>query len=121
MALHDSHGPYSAFPRESGYCPVIDDDHTISRLILVPSTIFENGGKATLRASKRRLHDGVVKMTVSLEPSGRADLSHTTLTFQPGALYATETLTITAVDNSVDEPDQTVTISAAATVDDRGR
>ena len=48
-------------------------------------------------------------------PSDRATLSSTTLTFQPGALYATETLTITAVDNAADEPDQTITISATVT------
>ena len=37
------------------------------------------------------------------------------MTFLPGALYATETLTITAVDNAADEPDQAVTISATVT------
>ena len=94
---------------------VIDDDHTITVLQVTPSKIFENGGTATLRGAKIRLHEGVVKMTVSLEPSDRATLSGTTLTFQPGALYATETLTITAVDNAADEPDQTITISATVT------
>ena len=94
---------------------VIDDDHTITVLQVTPSKIFENGGTATLRGAKLSLHEGVVKMTVSLEPSDRATLSGTTLTFQPGALYATETLTITAVDNAADEPDQTITISATVT------
>ena len=94
---------------------VVDDDRTIIGWRVTPSTIFENGGEATLRADKHRLHEGVVKMTVSLEPSGRAMLSSTTLTFQPGAIYATETLTITAVDNAADEPDQTITISATVT------
>ena len=94
---------------------VVDDDRTIVGLQVAPSTIFENGGEATLRAFKLRLHEGVVKMAVSLEPSDRATLSSTTLTFQPGALYATETLTITAVDNAADEPDQTITISATVT------
>ena len=94
---------------------VIDDDHTITVLQVTPSKIFENGGTATLRGAKLSLHEGVVKMTVSLEPSDRATLSGTTLTFQPGALYATETLTITAVDNAADELDQTITISATVT------
>ena len=94
---------------------VIDDDHTIIRWGVTPSAIFENGGEATLRADKHRLHEGVVKMAVSLEPSDRARLSSTTLTFQPGAIYATETLTITAVDNAADGPDQTITISATVT------
>ena len=84
---------------------VVDDDNTITVLQVTPSKIFENGGTATLRGAKLKLHEGVVKMTVSLEPSDRATLSGTTLTFQPGALYATETLTITAVDNAADEPD----------------
>ena len=94
---------------------VVDDDNTSTVLQVTPSKIFENGGTATLRGAKLSLHEGVVKMTVSLEPSDRATLSGTTLTFQPGALYATETLTITAVDNAADEPDQTITISATAT------
>ena len=94
---------------------VVDDDNTITLLQVTPSKIFENGGTATLRGAKLSLHEGVVKMTVSLEPSDRATLSGTTLTFQPGALYATETLTITAVDNAADEPDQTITISATVT------
>ena len=94
---------------------VLDDDHTISVLQVAPSKIFENGGTATLRGAKATLHKGVVKMEVSLEPSGRATLSSNTLTFLPGALYATETLTITAVDNAADEPDQAITISATVT------
>ena len=94
---------------------VVDDDKTITGWRLTPSTIFENGGEATLLAYKHILHEGVVKMAVSLEPSDRATLSSTTLTFQPGALYATETLTITAVDNAATEGDQTITISATVT------
>ena len=94
---------------------VVDDDNTLTGMRVTPSTIFENGGEATLIAGWNRVHEGVVKMTVSLEPSDRATLSGTTLTFQPGATYATETLTITAVDNANDEPDQTITISATVT------
>ena len=94
---------------------VIEDDHTIVDLEVAPWTIFENGGEARLRALKYRLHEGVVKMAVSLEPSGRATLRSTTLTFEPGSVYSTETLTITAVDNAADEPDQTITISATVT------
>ena len=94
---------------------VVDDDNTRTVLQVTPSRIFENGGTATLRGTKFSLHKGVVKMTVSLEPSDRATLSSTTLTFQPGARYATETLTITAVDNADDELDQTITISATVT------
>ena len=94
---------------------VVDDDHTITVLQVTPPKIFENGGTATLRGAKISLHEGVVKMTVSLDPSDRATLSSNTLTFLPGALYATEILTITAVDNADDEPDQAVTISATVT------
>ena len=100
---------------DTGSFQVVDDDRTTVNLEVAPSTIFENGGEATLRAFKYQLHEGVVKMAVSLEPSGRATLSGTTLTFLPGAIYATETLTITAVDNAADEPDQTITISASVT------
>ena len=94
---------------------VVDDDNTISVLQVAPSRIFESGGTATLLGAKVSLHEGVVKMEVSLEPSGRATLSGNTLTFPPGALYATETLTITAVDNTSDETDQVITISATVT------
>ncbi len=94
---------------------VVDDDNTPTGWRVTPSTIFENGGETTLLAFKTGLHEGVVKMAVSLEPSDRATLSGTTLTFEPGAIYATETLTITAVDNAEDEPDQTITISATVT------
>ena len=94
---------------------VVDDDNTIIGWIVNPSTIFENGGEATLRAFKTDLNQGVVKMALSLQPSGRAVLSGTTLTFQPGAIYAAETLIITAVDNAADEPDQTITILATVT------
>ena len=94
---------------------VVDDDNTFSLLQVTPPKIFENGGTATLRGAKVSLHEGVVKMEVSLEPSGRATLSGNTLTFPPGALYATETLTITAVDNMSDETDQVITISATVT------
>ena len=58
-------------------------------------------------------------MTVSLEPSDRATLSSTTLTFEPGALYATETLTITAKDNDAAEGDQTISITATV-IEGRG-
>ena len=94
---------------------VNEDDNTTAGLQVTPSRIFENGGEATLRAYKLGLHEGVVKMTVSVEPSDRASLSGTTLTFEPGALYATETLTITAVDNDTDESNQTLTITATVT------
>ena len=94
---------------------VLDDDNTSSLLQVTPPKIFENGGTATLRGAKLSLHEGVVKMEVSLEPSGRATLSGNTLTFPPGALYTTETLTITAVDNTLDEADQVITISATVT------
>ena len=54
---------------------VVDDDNTRTLLQVTPSRIFENGGTATLRAAKSTLREGVVKMTVSLEPSDRATLS----------------------------------------------
>ena len=91
---------------------VVDDDNTIPGLQLSRSTIFENGGQATLRGYISELTDGVVKLSVSLDPSDRATLSGSTLTFPPGAIYSTETLTITATDNAADEADQTLTISA---------
>ena len=94
---------------------VVDDDRNITQWRVTPSMIFEDGGQATLQAFKRRVHDHVVKMEVSLDPSDRATLSGSTLTFQPGALYATEYPTITAVDNAATEGDQTITITATVT------
>ena len=94
---------------------VIDDDRTRTGWSVTPPAIFENGGETTLTAFKTSLHQSVVRMTLSLEPADRATLSSTTLTFQPGALYATETPTITAVDNATADGDQTVTITATVT------
>ena len=68
---------------------VVDDDNTRTVLQVTPSKIFENGGTVTLRGAKLSLHEGVVKMTVSLEPSDRG-LSRSLLNFRwrtPCLLY----------------------------------
>ena len=94
---------------------VLDDDRNNTVMQISQSTIFENGGEATLLAYKTRLHEHRVTMSLSAEPAERVMLSGDTLTFEPGASYATESPTITAVDNALDDGNQTVTISATVT------
>ena len=93
---------------------VREDDNTWIFLQPNPTRIFENGGPASLRAARNRLGSDEATLDVSLSPSNLATLSGTRFTFPPGAVYSTETLTVTAVDNNVDGTDQTLTISATA-------
>ena len=93
---------------------VREDDNSWIYLQPNPTRIFENGGSATLRAARWGLTSNESTLDVSLSPSSLATLSGTRLTFPPGAVYSTETLTVTAVDNNVDGSDETLTISATA-------
>ena len=99
---------------------VINDDHIQLNLKLTPAQIFENGGVSRVTAEMSSLRGEQVTLTVSLSavaPATETDfvLSGSTLTFPPGAYRSVETLTITATDNSLDEPDKTVTVMASVT------
>ena len=103
----------------------ITDDETTptATLVLSPSTIKEHSTTAsetvsTVTATLSHASNETVSLTVAASPgtdtvAGDFTLSAaTTLTIAAGATTSTGTVTLTAVDNSVDAPDKTVTVSA---------
>ncbi len=106
------------------YLPIRDNEATpTATLVLTPSSISENGGVSTVTATLSGASDEATTLTVSAAPvspavAGDFTLStDTELTIAAGATTSTGTVTITAVDNSVDAADKTVTVSATATND----
>ena len=87
-------------------CQHTDDDDTPTlTLSLTPPSVSENGGVAEVTASP-----------VSSAVGGDFTItSNNTLTIAADSTHSTGGVTITAVDNGVDEPDKTVTVSATAT------
>ena len=90
-------------------------------LVLSSSSISENGGAASVATSLSGPSSQDVIIAVSASPMSHAVsddftiTSNNTLTIAAGSTHSTGTVTITAVDNSVDEPDKSVTVSANAT------
>ena len=98
-----------------------DDDAPKVTLRLSSSSIGENGGRTTVTAEIDRPSSAATTIAVSAAAvppatSGDFNLSaNTTLTIQAGATTSTGLVTIAAVDNDVDAPDRTVTVSGNAT------
>ena len=90
-------------------------------LVLSASSISENGGAVSVTASLSGPSSEDVIIAISASPTSHAvsdDFTITpngTLTIAAGSTHSTGAVTITAVDNSVDEPDKSVTVSASAT------
>ena len=97
-----------------------NDGEPTARLILTTDPIGENGGSTTVTAQLSNVSSAETVLTVSvaaLLPAVEADYtlsSNTTLRIASGATSSTGTVTITAVNNSVDAPDKTLTVSASA-------
>ena len=98
---------------------IVDDDGApMLTLGLSASSISENGGTANVTASLSGATSETVTVTVSAIPVSPAVIgdysltSDKTLTIAAGSTESTETVTITGVDNSVDTPDKSVTVSA---------
>ena len=98
---------------------ITDDDAAPTvTLDLSTSSISENGGVAKVTASLSGLSAQDVTVVVSASPMSHAVsddfaiTSSSTLTIEAGSTQSTGTVTITGVDNSVDEPDKAVTVSA---------
>ena len=101
-----------------------DDDDALPTvaLVLTPSTVGENGGISTVTATLSGKSSAAVTVTVSAAPvastgavSGDFALSTaTTLTIAAGATASSGTVTVTAQDNSADEPDAQVRVSGTA-------
>ena len=88
-------------------------------LVLTPSSVTENGGVSTVTATLSPASSETVTVTVSASPvspavSGDFTQNGTTLTIAAGDTTSTGTVTLTAVNNAVDAPDKTVTVSGAA-------
>ena len=96
-----------------------DDDPPTVTLTLTPDTIAEAGGVSTVAATLDHPSSESTTVTVTLTPespavAGDYTLSGSRLTIPAGATTSTDTVTITAVDNDVDAPHKTVTVSATA-------
>ncbi|MYD85525.1 MAG: hypothetical protein F4Y14_04690, partial [Acidobacteria bacterium] len=98
---------------------ITDDDTRTVSLVLASSSISENGGSTAVTATLNATSTQAVTLTVSslaVSPTVSGDFTQTgtTLTIAAGATTSTGTVTIAAVNNSVDGPDKKVTVSATA-------
>ena len=106
---------------DTGTGTITDDDATPTvTLALAPDSISEAGGVATVTATLDHPSSEETTVTVTATPespavAGDYMLSGSELTIAAGGTASTGTVTITAVDNAVDAPHKTVTVSATAT------
>ncbi len=97
-----------------------DDEAPTVTLVLDPASVTEAGGESTVTASLDRASSEDTTVTVAAAPvlpaeAGDYRLSENrVLTIAAGARASTGLVTITAVDNDVDAPDKTVTVSGTA-------
>ncbi len=116
VSLSGAHAP-------SDVTLTITDDETapVVTLVLMPGSISENGGVSTVTAIASPASSEAFTVTVSAAAVGHAvagdfDLSGTTLSFAANATESTGSVTISAVDNLVDAPDKTVTVSGTVSL-----
>ena len=93
-----------------------DEDTPTLTLILTPASISENGGVSRVTATLSHASSAAITVTVSAEPTGSATAadftpSGETLTFPAGDKTSLDTVTLTAVNNDIDAPDKTVTVT----------
>ena len=99
----------------------VDTSAPTVTLVLSDSSISESGGSSTVTATLSWASSAAVTVTVSASPvspavDGDFDLSsNTTLSFTAGSTTSAGAVTITAVDNDVDAPNKSITVSGAAT------
>ena len=97
---------------------ITDDEGTPTvTLVLTPSTINEsgNGNASTVTATLSGESSTAVTVEVSVPNNAPVTVSgNTTLTIVAGSKASTGAVTITAVDNDIDAPNKTVTVSATA-------
>ena len=101
--------------------PVVAETPAVT-LVLTPASITENGGLSTVTATASPASAEAFTVTVSaaaVDPAVTGDftLGGATLSFAADATTSTGEVTITAVDNDVDAPDKTVTVSGAVSLD----
>ncbi len=99
---------------------ITDDDTPQTTLALDPASIAENGGVATVTATLDRTSSVAVTVTVGAAAgtgavAGDFSLSTArTLTFAANATTSAGLVTVTAVNNTTDAPDKSVTVSGTA-------
>ncbi len=98
---------------------ITDDDTPRSALVLSSNSIAENGGVATVTATLDRQSTVAVTVTVAataVSPAVAGDFTQTgtALTFAANATTSTGLVTMTAVNNTTDAPNKSVTISGTA-------
>ena len=99
---------------------IIDDDETVVvTLVLTPDVIGENDEVSTVTATLDRASSSATTVTVTAEavfPAVAGDFtqSGSILTIPAGGTASTGVVTITAVDNGVDTPDKSVTVTGTA-------
>ena len=94
-----------------------DEDVPTVTLVLTPTTIDESGddNATTVTAMLSGKSSAAVTVTVSVPNDAPVTLSNNAaLSIAAGATTSTGAVTITAVDNNVDAPNKTVTVSATA-------
>ena len=99
---------------------ITDDDTPQATLALSSASISENGGVATVTATLDRTSSVAVTVTVAAAAGTNAaagDFSLSTartLTFAANATTSAGLVTVTAVNNTTDAPDKSVTVSGTA-------
>ena len=93
-------------------------------LVLSPDEITEDGGQSAVTATVAPAAAAAFTVTVAAQaedPATAADFAlndDTTLSFVAGATESSGTVLVTAVNNTADEPDKTVTVSGTVSADD---
>ena len=96
----------------------VDDDAPVVTLALSPSSVSEDGGVSTVTATLNHASSEAVVVAVSAaadSPAVSGDFmlsANKVLTIAAGSTSSTGVVTLTAVNNPVDSPDNTVTVSA---------
>ncbi len=97
---------------------ITDDDTTpTAALAVMPASIAETGGVATVTATLSHRSSEPVTITVSASPGSGTDFTLSaanTLTIAAGATASAGAVTITANDDDADSPDKRVEVSGAA-------
>ena len=104
---------------QGGLTVTIEDNEPEPKvtLVLTPDSIREDGGSTEVTATLDSPSTAETTVTVMVEPVAPAvvgdfQLNGTTLTIPPGETESTGTVTIKAVDNTVEAPNKRVTVSA---------
>ena len=99
-----------------------DEAAPVLTLVLTPDSIVEDGGTSTVTATLSSALTEPFTVTVAVEPDAPAlpqdyELAGDTLSFAAEATISTGEVTITAVNNDVDQVDKTLQISGAVSLE----